>query len=67
MACTDLLAIVPSSVAAQWSADLSLQQAEPPIALPDFDVLQCWHERWQADAGHRWLREQLAAGDPEAI
>lgn len=60
VACTDLLAIVPRSVAAQWSADLSLQQAEPPIALPDFDVRQCWHARWQGDAGHRWLRERLA-------
>jgi len=64
VACTDLLAIVPRSVAAQWSAQgaahLSLQQAEPPIALPDFDVRQCWHERWHGDAGHRWLRERLA-------
>jgi DNA-binding transcriptional LysR family regulator len=64
VACTDLLAIVPRSVAAQWSApgaaDAPLRQAEPPIALPDFDVRQCWHERWQGDAGHRWLRERLA-------
>ena len=64
VACTDLLAIVPRSVAAQWSsqwaANLPLQQAEPPIALPDFDVRQCWHERWHGDAGHRWLRERLA-------
>jgi hypothetical protein len=27
--------------------------------LPGFDMKVAWHERWQHDAGHRWIRERL--------
>ncbi|MGL4408375.1 MAG: LysR family transcriptional regulator [Zoogloea sp.] len=57
---SDLLAIVPNSVAAQLSAIYPLATFPPPIALPRFDVKQCWHERFHTDAGNQWLRKQIA-------
>ena len=57
---TDLVAIVPHSVASQLSADHALQLIRPPIDLPEFDVKQCWHERFHSDAGNQWLRQQVA-------
>ena len=31
----------------------------PPVAIPPADVGVHWHERFDADPGNRWLREQL--------
>ena len=33
---------------------------EPPIAVPGFDVIACWHPRVSRHPAHRWLRELLA-------
>src|SRR5262249_6838638 len=33
----------------------------PPVALPGFTFCSFWHERNDADAAHRWFREQVAA------
>ncbi|RTL54203.1 MAG: LysR family transcriptional regulator [Rhodocyclaceae bacterium] len=60
VASTDLMAIVPHSVASQLSADHALRLVKPPIQLPEFDVKQCWHERYHSDPGNQWLRGQLA-------
>lgn len=61
VAATDLVAIVPHSVASQLSADHALRLVKPPIPLPEFDVKQCWHERYHADAGNQWLRGLISA------
>jgi DNA-binding transcriptional LysR family regulator len=31
----------------------------PPVPIPPADVGVHWHERFEADAGNRWLREQI--------
>lgn len=58
---TDLIAIVPHSIASQVSAAHNLQLVDIPVPLPQFDVKQCWHERFHADPGNRWLRSQIAS------
>jgi hypothetical protein len=32
----------------------------PPIALPTYPEEAYWHERFDADPAHRWLRELVA-------
>ena len=60
VASTDLVAIVPHSVAAELSAEHPLKLVAPPIPLPEFDIKQCWHKRFHTDAGNQWLRSQIA-------
>ncbi len=57
---SDLLATLPTSVAAKFSA-MDLAMAPPPIAIPKFTMALCWHERAHHDAAQRWFRDQLAA------
>jgi DNA-binding transcriptional LysR family regulator len=37
-----------------------LRVLAPPLALRSFDVLQIWHERFDGDPAHRWLRTAVA-------
>ncbi|MCX6848097.1 MAG: LysR family transcriptional regulator, partial [Verrucomicrobia bacterium] len=32
-----------------------------PVATPEFTVSMLWHPRLDADAAHRWLRDQVRA------
>ena len=57
---SDLIAIVPHSVAAQLASDRVLRLVKLPIRLPEFDVKQIWHERFHSDSGNQWLRSQVA-------
>ena len=60
VATSDLIAIVPHSVGSQISPQDAVKLLPVPVAIPDFDVRQCWHERYHDDPGHRWLRQQFA-------
>ena len=60
IAATDLIALVPHSVGSQLSRQNDVRLLPVPIAIPAFDVKQCWHERFHDDAGNRWLRRQFA-------
>jgi len=60
VAASDLIAIVPHSVGSQISPKDAVKLLPLPVDIPAFDVRQCWHERYQDDAGHRWLRQQFA-------
>jgi len=33
----------------------------PPLSVPGFDVIACWHARVNKHRAHQWLRELLAA------
>ena len=35
------------------------ERLPPPVPIPPADVGVHWHERFDADPGNRWLREQL--------
>jgi DNA-binding transcriptional LysR family regulator len=51
---------VPHSIADELSTNHPLKLMAPPIPLPDFDIKQCWHQRFHSDPGTQWLRNQIA-------
>lgn len=57
---TDLLALLPHSVARQLGTAQTLQLLPCPLDLPGFDVRQCWHERFHRDPANQWLRALIA-------
>jgi len=70
---TDLVAVVPSNLAALVAERGDLQLIEPPVRFPGFDVSMVWHRRFHRDPAGEWLRATFAklfattargAGDP---
>ena len=59
VATTDMVAIVPHSVGSQLSQHNDVKLLPLPVAIPAFDVRQCWQERFHDDRGNRWLRQQF--------
>lgn len=57
---TDHVLTLASRVACAFGAALGLQLLEPPLTLPHFTIRQVWHQRFQQDAAHAWLRRCLA-------
>jgi DNA-binding transcriptional LysR family regulator len=53
---TDLVAVVPSNLAALVADALRLQLIELPLAIPGFDVSLAWHHRYHRDPAAEWLR-----------
>jgi DNA-binding transcriptional LysR family regulator len=53
---TDGIATVPTNVANLFAGHLGLTTFRPPIPLPPVEIAQYWHERYQRDLGHKWLR-----------
>jgi DNA-binding transcriptional LysR family regulator len=60
VATSDLVLTVGESVASAFTQRLPLRIVPPPIELPAVTYWQIWHERSQRDAGHVWLRAQIA-------
>jgi len=56
---SDLLLILPARVARVFERGGRLKALPLPVAIPPADVGVHWHERYDADPGNRWLREQL--------
>ncbi|HWM44451.1 MAG TPA: LysR family transcriptional regulator [Burkholderiales bacterium] len=57
---TDLILTLPARVARVFERRGSLKALPPPVPIPLAEVAVHWHERFDADAGNRWLREQIA-------
>jgi DNA-binding transcriptional LysR family regulator len=53
---TDLVAAVPSNLAAMMAAPLGLQLIESPLQIPGFEVSIAWHDRFHHDPAIEWLR-----------
>ena len=53
----DFLALVPERLLDGKMA--GLKSFEPPVLVPDFDVIACWHRRLDADPAQRWIRSLL--------
>ncbi|OQW61516.1 MAG: hypothetical protein A4S14_17120 [Proteobacteria bacterium SG_bin9] len=53
---TDSVATIPANLANALAEQLDLVPIPPPFPLPQFEIAQYWHERYQRDPGHRWLR-----------
>lgn len=58
---TDLIGIVPRIYAFQIASVYGLQIVDLPIALSNQQFHLIWHNRSDADDGHQWLRETMAA------
>lgn len=55
---SDLIATIPERLAKQF-AELPLQVLPVPLEMPPFRLTMLWHERFDQDAAHTWLRELL--------
>jgi DNA-binding transcriptional LysR family regulator len=53
---TNLLATVPTFQAVVLSEELGLAAVNCPLNLPSVEIAQFWHERFDRDSGHVWLR-----------
>lgn len=57
VASTDLVAPIPSNLAAVAAEHLSLHLCAPPVRLPGFEVCMYWHPRFHQDPASVWLRQ----------
>ncbi|HZD19681.1 MAG TPA: LysR substrate-binding domain-containing protein, partial [Burkholderiales bacterium] len=56
---TDLICTLPARVAHVFERRGKLKSLPPPVPIAVADVGVHWHERFEADQGNRWLREQI--------
>lgn len=57
----DLVCPAPALLTRSALPALGLGAFEIPLPLPEVPIGMAWHPRNTADAGHRWLRELIAA------
>jgi DNA-binding transcriptional LysR family regulator len=53
---TGAIVTLPRLIAIVLARELDLEFFEPPVKLPDIEIYQYWHERYDRDPGHVWLR-----------
>jgi DNA-binding transcriptional LysR family regulator len=56
---TDLILTLPARVARVFERRGKFRTIAPPVPIPPAEVAVHWHERFEADPGNRWLREQI--------
>ena len=56
---TDLILTLPARVARVFERRGKLKALPPPVPIPPAEVAVHWHERFEADPGNRWLRQQI--------
>lgn len=59
VASSDRVLTVSERIARRLAPALELDIHEPPLPLEPFALSLVWHPRFDADQGHRWLRERL--------
>jgi DNA-binding transcriptional LysR family regulator len=52
---------LPARVARLYERRGRFKVLPPPVPIPQAEVAVHWHERFAADPGNAWLREQVAA------
>ena len=57
---SDLIAILPRRIGLQLLKNYSVSILELPINFPKFKIYQTWHERYNKDPQHTWLRKLIA-------
>jgi DNA-binding transcriptional LysR family regulator len=58
---SDLVLTLPARVARVYERRAGLKSVPLPVSIQPAEVAAHWHERFEADPGGRWLREQVAA------
>ena len=56
---TDLVLTAPAMLIDYFAKLVPLRVLKPPISLPTYPEEAYWHERYDADPAHRWLRQIL--------
>lgn len=56
IAASDLVATVPRAVGESFARLADIRLAEPPVAIPSFDLKQHWHRKYAKDGANTWLR-----------
>ena len=56
---TDMVALLPLSLATRFRARFELAELQLPIEVPEFEVYISWHDRTHRHAAHVWFREQV--------
>jgi DNA-binding transcriptional LysR family regulator len=56
---TDLLTTAPAMLIEYFARLVPLKVMAPPIRLPTYPEEAYWHERYEAEASHRWLRSAI--------
>jgi len=64
LAATDMISTLPQSVATAFAAPSQTVSLPTPMRLPPLSVSLYWHERYQNDAAHSWLRQCIAEALP---
>jgi len=59
VATTDVISMMPRSLATRLAAFYHFRIHESPLRLPKVKYASYWHERNQLDPGHRWLRQMV--------
>ena len=57
---TEMIALVPTSLARRYAEAKSLQVLAPPVPLPPLRFSMIWHERSHRDPVYQWLRQVVA-------
>ena len=57
---TNAIGMMPLQLAAAVADTLGLAAFPPPFVIPGVEIAQYWHERYQHDPAHKWLRALIA-------
>jgi DNA-binding transcriptional LysR family regulator len=57
---SDLITILPVSLARAFGKFTDLKTVDLPFASPVYSIKQYWHERFHDDAENKWLRSRIA-------
>ncbi len=57
---SDLIALLPVTLARQVAPTVGLDIFLPPVNVPSTQIVMVWHRRMHADPAHKWLRQQIA-------
>ena len=60
-----VITTMPSRLARYFSEAFGLITSPVPIDLPSFTISLLWHESFDHDPGHQWLRQAVAGLAPE--
>ena len=58
---SELVLTAPRRLGELFARSFDVELYAPPVELRPFTVEQLWHERYEADPGHQWLRQRLRA------
>lgn len=63
---TDVVLTTPRRIVCDFADIWPVRVLEPPLDLSRFDVKMLWHERYQRDPAHAWLRRMIVAVSEES-